>query len=76
MIEEIEVFVKGRLFTFKNKDFSQEDLEIMWEMISTRIGTDAILSISPHKDILIKATSIDFANKVYDYEEADTHEGN
>lgn len=75
MIEEIEVLVKGRLFRFKNKDFSQEDLEIMWEMISTRIGTDAILSISPHKDILIKATSIDFANKVYDYEEADTHEG-
>lgn len=75
MIEEIEVFVKGRLFTFKNKDFPQEDLEMMWEMLSTRIGSDAILSISPHGDVLIKATSIDFINKVYDYEEADTHEG-
>lgn len=32
MIEEIEVFVKGRLFTFKNKDFSQENLEIMWDL--------------------------------------------
>lgn len=64
MIEEIEVFVKGRLFSFKNTDFSQEDLEMMWEMLITRIGTDTILSMSPHKDILIKATSIDFANKV------------
>ncbi len=71
MIEEIEVFVKGRLFSFKNIDFSQEELEIMWEMLSTRIGSDAILSISPHGDVLIKAASIDFANKVYDYEEAD-----
>lgn len=71
MIEEIEVFVKERLFRFKNKDYSQEELEIMWEMLSTRIGSDAILSISPHGDVLIKATSIDFANKVYDYEEAD-----
>ena len=76
MIEEIEVFVKERLFRFKNKDYSQEELEIMWEMLSTRIGSDAILSISPHGDVLIKATSIDFANKVYDYEEVDTHEGN
>ncbi|WP_436883924.1 hypothetical protein [Mammaliicoccus sciuri] len=65
MIEEIEVFVKGRLFRFKNKDFSQEDLEIMWEMLSTRIGTDVILSISPNKDILIKATSIDYVNVVF-----------
>lgn len=65
MIEEIEVFVKGRLFTFKNKDFSQEGLEIMWEMLSTRIGTDVILSISPNKDILIKATSIDYVNVVF-----------
>lgn len=75
MIEEIEVFVKGRLFVFKNKDYTQEELEIMWEMLITRIGTDKILCMSPHKDILIKATSIDFANKVYDNEEADTHEG-
>ncbi len=74
MIEEIEVFVKERLFRFKNKDYSQEELEIMWEMLSTRIGSDVILSISPHGDVLIKATSIDFANKVT--LEADTHEGN
>lgn len=73
MIEEIEVFVKERLFRFKNKDYSQEDLEMMWEMLSTRIGSDAILSISPHGDVLIKATSIDFVNKVM--LEADTHEG-
>lgn len=73
MIKEIEVFVKERLFRFKDKDYSQEELEIMWEMLITRIGTDTILSMSPHKDILIKATSIDFANKVMT--EADTHEG-
>lgn len=36
----------------------------MWEMLSTRIGSDAILSISPNGDVLIKAKSIDFANKV------------
>ncbi|MEX6015190.1 hypothetical protein [Mammaliicoccus sciuri] len=73
MIEEIEVFVKGRLFTFKNKDFSQEDLEIMWDCLKTKIGSDLFLSFTLKEDLIIKASSIDFVNKVM--LEADTHEG-
>lgn len=64
MIEEIEVFVKGRLFTFKNKDFSQEDLEIMWDCLKTKIGSELFLSFTPQEDLIIKASSIDFVNKV------------
>lgn len=64
MIKEIEVYVKERLFRFKNEDYTQEELEIMWEVFSTKIGSDLILSVSPYGDVLIKATSIDFINKV------------
>lgn len=73
MIKEIEVCVKGRIFEFKNDDYSQNELEIMWEMLHERIGSDVVLSLSPGKDILIKATSIDFANKIF--KETDAHEG-
>ncbi|WP_191835781.1 hypothetical protein [Mammaliicoccus sciuri] len=64
MIEEIEVLVKGRLFSFKNTDFSQEELEIMWDCLKTKIGSELFLSFVPQEDLIIKASSIDFVNKV------------
>ncbi|NGX76421.1 hypothetical protein G6W75_09995 [Staphylococcus sciuri] len=64
MIEEIEVFVKERLFRFKNKDYSQEDLEMMWDCLKTKIGSELFLSFTPKEDLIIKASSIDFVNKV------------
>jgi len=73
MIKEIQVLVKGYIFTFKNEDYSQEDLEIMWGHLKEKIGSELFLSFTPKEELIIKASSIDFANKVMS--ERDTHEG-
>lgn len=65
MIKEIKVCVSGYIFSFRHSDYSQNTLEIMWQMLYEEIcHEDKVLSLSPEDDILIRTTSIDFADKI------------
>lgn len=65
MIREIEVCVKGDMFLFLGSDYSQNHLELMWEMLNQAMADNhKVLSLSPDKDILIRPSSIDYAHKV------------